>query len=80
MNFTSFALRHEQKDLMSTKGKIRPSKWCKCLMWSGTTGLVFVAVGHYWIGFGEGQIWIGFEGPGKLLDWIHFERNATGLG
>ena len=41
---------------------------------SGTTRLVFVVVGHYWIGFwGADWFWIGFEGPGALLDWMHFE-------
>ena len=43
--------------------------------------MVVVVVGHYWIGFGVGRIgfWIGFEVPRALLDWIHFEWNATGV-
>ena len=37
--------------------------------------MVFVIVGHYWIGFGKGRIGFGLVsgGVGALMDWIHFE-------
>ena len=37
---------------------------------SGTTRLVSVVVGHYWIGFGEG---------GLVLDWFRGAGGTTGL-
>ena len=66
-----FRANFTKRNLMRVLGRIL----------SGTTGLVSVVVGHYWINFGEGRIGFGLVsgGPGALLDWIHFERNTTGL-
>ena len=55
--------------------------WCTYVSYvSGTTGLVFVVNCQGccwplldWFWGGADWFWIGFEGPGALLDWIHFE-------
>ena len=41
--------------------------------------LLLLAHGNYWIGFVEQRIGFGLVWGGALLDWIHFEWNATGL-
>ena len=45
----------------------------------GTTRLVFVVVGHYWIGFGEGRIGLGLVSRGRGHYWIGYTLNETQL-
>ena len=45
---------------------------------SGTTGLVSVIVGHYWIGFGEERLVLDwFQGGGHY--WIGYTLSETQL-
>ena len=46
---------------------------------SGTTGLVSVVVGHYWIGLGEGWIGFGLVLGGRGHYWIGCTLSETQL-
>ena len=46
---------------------------------SGTTRLVSVVVGHYWIGFGEGRIGFGLVSRSRGHYWIGYTLSETQL-
>ena len=46
---------------------------------SGTTRLVSVVVGHYWIGFGEGRVGFGLVSRGRGHYWIGYTLSETQL-
>ena len=86
LRVTSIALLGYSSDqgLTATNMTIPPNiQWYSDIYGvSGTTGLVSVVVGHYWIGLGEGRIGFGLVSRGRGHYWIrriHFERNATSL-
>ena len=46
---------------------------------SGTTRLVSIVVGHYWIGFWEGRIGFGLVSRGRGHYWIGYTLSETQL-
>ena len=75
-----FALKPSSKDFFA-RGK-KQKQFLRVLgrILSGTTGLVSVIVGHYWIGLGEGRIGFGLVSGGPAggttgLDTLWVKRN-----